>query len=307
VATEETGKLPGAAPTIATAPAVTIGVIGTGNMGSALVRGWSRRSAAGSVAGSVAGSAERVRLLVWDKIPAATQRVAGCEGVEIAGSPAALVSEATVVLIVVKPKDAAEALAAVAPLFRAGHIVVSAMAGVELEQIRKMCGPAPAVFRVMPNLGVEVGAGTVAVAAEQDVPTEARELVVELFAALGLTALVPEGMMDAVTAVSGTGPALLAIAVEGLEDGGVAAGLPRTMARMFARRAMLGAARTLLTDSRAEQPAAALREQLAPAGDPLAEGVESIEERGVRSAFQSAVEAASARARSMRGPSSPKA
>jgi pyrroline-5-carboxylate reductase len=266
----------------------TIGVIGTGNMGSALVRGWSRAPALGA------------RLLVWDKIPGALQRVAECESVVVAGSPAQLVAEAEFVIVVVKPKDAEELLHSIAPLLGEGHVVISSMAGVELGQIRRMSGPRPALFRVMPNLGVEVGAGTVAVAAEAGVSPEMEQRVVDLFGALGLTVVVPESMLDAVTAVSGTGPALLALALEGLEDGGVAAGLPRSLARAFARRAMLGAARMLVAG---DESAAELRQRLAPPGDPIREGVDVLEERGVRLAFQQAVEAASQRARQMRAPS----
>jgi pyrroline-5-carboxylate reductase len=107
-------------------------------------------------------------------------------------------------------------------------------------------------------------------------------------------------MLDAVTAVSGTGPALLAIAMEGLEDGGVAAGLPRSLAQLIARRATLGAARMLVEG---DLSAAELRGRLAPAGDPLGDGAEILEERGVRAAFQQAVEAAAQRARHMRAPS----
>ena len=174
-----------------------------------------------------------------------------------ADSPAQLVAEAEFVVVVVKPKDAAELLGSIAPLFREGQTVISSMAGVELEQLRGMSGPRPALFRVMPNLGVEVGAGTVAVAAEPGASPEAERRVVGLFSTLGLAVAVPESMMDAVTAVSGTGPALLALAFEGLEDGGVAAGLPRTFARAFARRAMLGAARMLAAG---DEPAAALQQ-----------------------------------------------
>jgi pyrroline-5-carboxylate reductase len=201
---------------------------------------------------------------------------------------------------VVKPKDAEGLLSSIAPLFRGGQTVISSMAGVDLEQIRRMSGPRPTVFRVMPNLGVEVGAGTVAVAAEPGASPEAEQRVVALFNPLGLAVVLPESMMDAVTAVSGTGPALLALALEGLEDGGVAAGLPRSFARVLARRAMLGAARTLVAGN---EPAAALRHRLAPTGDPLHEGLDVLEERGVRLAFEQAVEAASQRARQMRAPS----
>ena len=267
--------------------ALTIGVIGTGNMGAALVRGWSQ-------------SPVPPRMIVWDKVPAALRKVADCEGAVVAGSPAELAAAADILILVVKPKDAAGLLSEVGPALRPGQVVISSMAGVELAQLRAMCGPAPVLFRVMPNLGVEVGAGTVAVAAEPGVSQELERQVVGLFGALGLAAVVPESMMDAVTAVSGTGPALLALALEGLEDGGVAAGLTRSLARTFARRALLGAAR-MLADTGSS--AAELSESLTPAGDPLRKGAMVVEERAVRVAFEHAVEAASERARRLRAPS----
>jgi pyrroline-5-carboxylate reductase len=269
-------------------PAVTIGVIGTGNMGSALVRGWSRVSAPGA------------RLLVWDKIPSAVQRLGECEGVVPADSPAQLVAEAEFVVVVVKPKDAEELLRSIAPLFREGQTVISSMAGVELEQIRRASGPRPVLFRVMPNLGVEVGAGMVAVSAEPGADPDVQQRVVDLFAALGSAVVVPESMLDTVTAVSGTGPALLALAMEGLEDGGVAAGLPRSSARVFARAAMLGAARMLVAG---DGPAEELLRRLELPSDALRAGVGVLEERGVRAAFMEAVEAAARRAKEMRTPS----
>jgi pyrroline-5-carboxylate reductase len=258
-------------------------------MGSALVRGWAR--ALGS----------DVRLLVWDKLPSAVQRVADCAGVVSADSPAHLVAEAAFVVIVVKPKDGDGLLRSIAPLLRQGQMVVSSMAGVELEQIRRASGPSPALFRVMPNLGVEVGAGMVAVAAEPGVDAEIQQQVVGLFDVLGTAVVVPESMLDTVTAVSGTGPALLALAMEGLEDGGVVAGLPRSSARLFARATMLGAARTLVAG---DDPAADLPQRLNFSCDLLREGAGVVEERGVRTAFKEAVEAASRRARQMRAPAS---
>ena len=287
----------------ATGKPLTVGVIGTGNMGSALVRGWSRLGPAGP------------RLLVWDKVPGAVRRVAECERVVCADSASQVVTEADLVLIVVKPNDAAGVLAAIAPLLREGQTLISSMAGVELLQLRRMAGPAPALFRVMPNLGVEVGAGTIAVAAEPGVATEPRPAgqagrvgdqaaqseaerrIVELFGALGLAVMVPERMLDAVTAVSGTGPALLALALEGLEDGGVAAGLPRNLSRALARRTLLGVARMLIAG---EVVAPDQQQHLDPAGDALVEGTAVLEERRVGEAFRQAVEAAAARAAELR-------
>jgi pyrroline-5-carboxylate reductase len=267
----------------ATGKPLTVGVIGTGNMGSALVRGWSRLGLAGP------------RLLVWDKVPGAVWRVAECERVVCADSASQLVTEADVVLVVVKPNDAAAVLAAIAPLLHEGHVLISSMAGVELLQLRRMAGPAPALFRVMPNLGVEVGAGTIAVAAEPGVDAERR--IVELFGALGLAVMVPESMLDAVTAVSGTGPALLALALAGLEDGGVAAGLPRNLSRALARRTLLAVARTLIAG---EAVAPDQQQPPDPAGDALVEGTAVLTERRVGEAFRLAVEAAAARAAELR-------
>ena len=269
-------------------PGVTVGVIGTGNMGSALVRGWVR------------GLGPDARLLVWDKVTAAVQRVSDCAGVVVAESPAQLVEQAAFIVIVVKPKDGDGLLRSIAPLLREGQIVVSSMAGVELEQIRRAAGPRPALFRVMPNLGVELGAGMVAVASEPGGDVEAQTRVVRLFDALGSAVLVPESALDTVTAVSGTGPALLAIAMEGLEDGGVAAGLSRSSSRLFARTAALGAARVLVAG---DGPAKELPQRMNLPKKALEAGFAVLEERGVRRVFAEAVEAAARRARQMRAPS----
>ena len=269
-------------------PGVTVGVIGTGNMGSALVRGWVR------------GLSPDARVVVWDKVAAAVQRVSECAGVVVAESPADLVKRAAFIIVVVKPKDGDELLRSIAPLLGEGQIVVSSMAGVELEQIRRAAGPSPALFRVMPNLGVGVGVGMVAVASEPGGDVEARARVVDLFDVLGSAVLVPESALDTVTAVSGTGPALLSIAIEGLEDGGVAAGLSRSSSRLFARTAALGAARILVAGDR---PAGELPQRMNMPQDALQEGFKVLEERSVRPVFAEAVEAAAQRARQMRAPS----
>jgi pyrroline-5-carboxylate reductase len=259
-------------------------------MGGALVRGWSRALGAGA------------RILVWDTFPTALERVAGCEGVSVADSLHQLMAQAGVIVVVVKPKDGGALLRSISGGLREDHMVVSSMAGVELAQIREAAGPKPALYRVMPNLGVEVGAGMVAVSAEPGVEhPDALARVVSIFDCLGAAVVVPESMLDTVTALSGTGPALLALAIEGLEDGGVAAGLPRASARTFARCAILGAARVLVEG---EGSAEDLAQSLVPPGEALQVGLDVLGQRGVRSAFEEAVFAAAQRARDMRAPSS---
>ena len=255
-------------------------------MGGALIRGWAKTIGAGT------------RLLVWDKIPAALAGVAGHQGVAVAESLDSLVEQAAVIVVVVKPKDGDALLRSLAPALRPDHTVVSAMAGVELAQIRQAAGPVPAVFRVMPNLGVEVGAGMAGVCAEPDAPAAAQARVAGLFDALGVAVVVPEDMMDIVTALSGSGPALFALALEGLEDGGVLSGLPRALSRRFARAAMLGAARTMVAG---EHPGTSTG-ATALAGADLPDGLSLLDELGVRSAFEEAVLAAARRSREMRAP-----
>ncbi|OFW58630.1 MAG: hypothetical protein A2133_07840, partial [Actinobacteria bacterium RBG_16_64_13] len=184
-----------------------LGVVGAGNMGSALVKGWAR------------SPESKLDLVVWDEVEAPLQRLLGIGAVTVVRSLDELVEKAEVVLVVVKPKDAGGLLGALAGRLRQGQTVVSAMAGVTLASIRQILGPGPGLFRVMPNLGVELGVGAVALAAEPGVPAEETLAALRLFEPLGLARVVPEEMLDAVTAVSGSGPAFLALAIESLEDG----------------------------------------------------------------------------------------
>jgi pyrroline-5-carboxylate reductase len=259
-----------------------VGVIGTGNMGGALVKGWSRSAPAD------------LRLLVWDKVEAAAERLLQRGTVAMATGPEDLVDRADVVVVVVKPKDADEVLRSVAPLLGARHVVVSSMAGVTLASLRAMVGRDTALMRIMPNLGVEYGVGAVAVAAEPGTAPATVAMVTRLLAPLGLAEVLPEEMIDAVTAVSGSGPGFLALAIESMEDGAVAAGLARPLARSLVRQAALECAGLLSDHSDSPQ---GLRDHLATTAPLLGHGIDTLERRGVRSAFQQAVEAAVGRSR----------
>lgn len=253
-------------------------------MGSALVRGWLR------------GEDPDLRLLVWDKVESAAERLVTCEAVQVPPSLEWLVRESDPLVIVVKPKDAAEVLTAVAPLLRRGQKLVSSMAGVELSQIRALAGPMPTLFRIMPNLGVELGAGAVAVTDEPGGPAASLQQVVDLVSVLGLTVVVPEDMLAAVTAVAGTGPALLAVAVEALEDGAVAAGLSRATARKLVRQTAVATARLLpLYDD----SAARLREDVFGYDSVAGSAVAKLERWGLRTVYRQAVEAAMRRSQEL--------
>jgi pyrroline-5-carboxylate reductase len=272
-----------------------IGVIGAGNMGSALVKGWLRAGASG--------------LVVWDSFEPAVEKliaagVASTERPTSSGRAVSAVSSlehlaaaAAVIIVVVKPKDAKEVLGSLGRVVRPEQIVVSAMAGLTLEWLREALGPGPALFRVMPNLAVELGAGAVAVAVEPGVAPAAQEEMLALFGLLGLAELLPEELFDVVTAVSGSSPAFLALAVEGLEDGAVAAGMSRGDARRVVRQAALDTARQLAEN--ADSPGE-LRQHLVSTGQVAPETFKLLGERKVHLAFKSAVAAAMERSRQMR-------
>jgi pyrroline-5-carboxylate reductase len=260
----------------------TIGVVGTGNMGSALVRGWLR------------SPQPSVRLLLWDKITPLALGSLTSDLVSQALSLEDLVANADVIFVVVKPKNAQDVLGAISCLIRGDQAIVSCMAGVSLEWMRTVLGPRPALFRIMPNLGVELGVGAVAVAAEPNTSAATVQAVMALLKSLGLAELGSESMLDALAAVSGTGPAFLALAIEGLEDGAVKVGLTRPLARKFVRQTALATAELLALCS--DSPAR-LREHVAMLSDIDAAGADLLEDRDVRLAFQQAVEAAMERSR----------
>jgi pyrroline-5-carboxylate reductase len=193
----------------------------------------------------------------------------------------------------VKPKDAAAVLGAIAGRLGDSQTVISAMAGVPLASIRALLGPGPALFRIMPNLGVELGVGAVSLAAESGVSPAELQAVTRLLEPLGQVEQVSEDLMDVVTAVSGSGPAFMALAMESLEDGAVAVGLSRQAARALVRQAALATAAGG-EQSGGERSAAGER-----SGGERA-GVGVLEEREVRAAFRQAVEAALERSQKLR-------
>jgi len=263
----------------------TVGVVGAGNMGAALVKGWLRSEEAGA------------DLVVWDKVEAAARGLPASARLTVAASLGDLAARADVVLIVVKPKDSGEVFGAIAGDLGEGRIVISSMAGVTIETMRAALGPGPVLFRIMPNLGVELGAGAVALAAEPGAGEAEVAAVTKLLEPLGYVEAVPEELLDVVTAVSGSGPAFLALAMESLEDGAVAAGLSRAAARIMVREAALEIAGLL--PGHADSPGG-LRESLLAGGDLERAALDVVQDREVRAAFRRAVEAALDRSRRLR-------
>ncbi len=263
----------------------TVGVVGAGNMGSALVRGWLRSPDPG------------LSLLVYDVEEERAQDLACVDCVTVASSLEDLGRRSQFIIVVVKPKVTAGVLEALSSVLDEDKTVISSAAGITLEQIRAAAGPEPFIFRLMPNLGVELGEGVLALSTERGTPDDIIDQVQALFEPLGVVDILTEELFDAVTAVSGSSIAFLALALEGMEDGAVRVGMPRATARTFVRQTALAAALLL---QRYPGSAADIKDQVSSPGGTTIAGLAVLEDRGVRGAFVRAIEEATEKGRSLR-------
>ncbi|MBE9124701.1 pyrroline-5-carboxylate reductase [Coleofasciculus sp. LEGE 07092] len=167
-------------------------------------------------------------------------------------------------------------------------VVVSILAGVSLGQLEAVFGCQP-VIRAMPNTPATVGAGITALAPSQNVTASQMERVTALFSAVGDVVEVPDSLMDAVTGLSGSGPAYVAILIEALADGGVAAGLPRAIASKLALSTVWGTAQLL---QETQLHPAQLKDRVTSPGGTTIAGIAELERAGFRSALIEAVQAA---------------
>lgn len=199
-------------------------------------------------------------------------------------------ADAEIMILAVKPQslNAAAIGLGAAP----ANCIVSILAGVTLAQLEVMF-PVKAIIRTMPNTPAQVGAGVTAIASNSFVTTAQLETVRKIFGAIGTVVEVAESLMNAVTGLSGSGPAYVALVIESMADGGVAAGLPRAIALQLATQTVLGTAQLI---SATKLHPAQLKDQVtSPAGTTIA-AIAQLEKAGLRSAMIEAVLAATRRA-----------
>lgn len=264
-------------------PAV-IGVIGFGNMGSAIING---------LVGSDLYMPSDIHVTDRD-----IELVARAEsnGHFTNTSVAATAGAANLLIIAVKPKDMADVLRELEAIDPA-VTVISVAAGVSIKTIQSFLPKSP-VVRVMPNTPAMVGAGVSVISGGARAGEEHLEQARTLFRTLGFVHDVPETLMDAVTGLSGSGPAFAAIMIDALADGGVRMGLSRQDALNLAAETVQGTAKMIL--DRGIHPDR-LRDMVASPGGTTIEGIAVLEERGIRSAFIEAVTAATERSRDLSG------
>jgi pyrroline-5-carboxylate reductase len=270
---------------VTTAPATfdrSIALIGAGQMGRALATGFCRD-----------GGFPAADLVVFDPVEAAQTAVAeALPGVRFAASAAEAAALARLVILAVKPQQAANACAELRTTLADQSIVLSIVAGLPIATIAAATGTSR-IVRVMPNTPCLVGRGVSAVAATAGIDRGDLDRILGLFASVGSVHEVAESLLDAVTAVSGSGPGYVALLIEALADGGVRAGLPRALAQALAIETFGGTAALLAVTK--EHPAV-IRDRVSSPGGTTIAGLAVLEQAGVRGAIGAAVTAAASRA-----------
>lgn len=262
-----------------------VALLGAGRMGQAVLSGLLR---AGWDVGSV--------VAIEAHQPTA-QSVRDRLGVRVLADPAAA-ADAAVVVVAVKPHDVAAALDGVAGHLAADAVVVSLAAGVGTPLLAAHLPAGTAVVRVMPNTPALVGEGMSVMSPAPDCPAGAVQLAKQVLDAVGRVSQVPEAAQDAVTAVSGSGPAYLFYVAEAMIEAGVQLGLPRPLAHDLTVQTMVGAA-TMLRDS-GEHPSV-LRENVTSPGGTTAAALHVLDESAVRAAFANAMQACAQRSAELAG------
>ncbi len=261
----------------------TLAVIGAGVMGETLIAGLLRAGWAGA------------DIIASDRHPARLVEIGERHGVRTADTAEAAGAADTVVLVV-KPQDLAEVLPQIAQTLRSDALVVSLCAGITTATIEAALPAGTPVVRVMPNTPAQVDEGMAAVSAGATATSDQVDHVTALLSAVGKVVVVPEKYQDAVTAISGSGPAYLYFVVEAMIDAGVMLGLPRDTATTLVVQTMYGSAK-LLAESGLHPTV--LKERVTSPGGTTAAALRELESHKVKAAFITAMEAARDRSRGL--------
>jgi pyrroline-5-carboxylate reductase len=263
----------------------TIGFLGAGKMAGALAKG--------VISAGLVKAAE-----VRASDPALSARAAFEKetGAKTSELNLPIAQFAQVLILAVKPAQVAEVLQEIKPAVAPGHLLISIAAGVPLAKLEDLLGKSTRIIRAMPNTPALVGASATAYALGHAATAEDATLAQKIFAAVGIAFPVKETLLDAVTGLSGSGPAYLYLVIEALSDGGVAAGLPRDIATKLAAQTVLGSAKMVLETG---QHPGALKDMVTSPGGTTIEGLHELEKGSVRGTFMSAVRAAAEKSRQL--------
>ena len=256
-----------------------IAVLGAGNMGASLIGGILK-----------AGLTTTGRVRATTKTHEHAEQLAKRFMIPVtAGGNLAAVQDSEVIIVSVKPTAVSALIEEIRPALRPGQILVSLAASLPLPVIEKHAGSPMAVFRAMPNIPVVVEEGATGISCNAVATQADKDVVEQIFRSVGIVCFVEEDMMDAVTALSGSGPAYIYMVIEALISGGVKMGLSREVCTKLAEQTVLGAAK-LVRDTGLHP--AVLRDQVITPGGVTISAIHELERHGLRAMLISAVETA---------------
>ncbi len=262
-----------------------IAFLGGGNMAEALVKGL-----------IAAGTAKPDQILVTDVSPDRLEHLKKTYGVAPRSSNQEAAREADIIVLSVKPQVIDRVLVDISSAVDDRKLVISIAAGVALAKIEKGLGEKARVVRVMPNTPALVLAGAAGLAGGKRATNEDISLAQKIFNSVGRAVVVEEKLMDAVTGLSGSGPAYVFMIIDALSDAGVKAGLPRQLALELAAQTVFGSAKMVLETK--EHPGK-LRDMVTSPGGTTIEGLHALEKGKLRATLMNAVEAATARSKEL--------
>lgn len=259
-----------------------VGFIGAGRMATSMVQALLR---------SKMTNADRI--VASDVSEEARDVLADITQIKVFAENQPVIDKSEIIFLAVKPQVMAEVLLELKPMLTSKHLVVSVAAGVTLTQLAAMLGNKVRLIRVMPNTPILVGAGAAGFCLGAKATFDDAELVQRILNTLGKAVELPERLIDAVTGLSASGPAYVAVIIEALADGGVRAGLSRDVAQQLATQTVYGTAKMLLETG---LHPAMLKDMVASPGGTTIAGLHAMERAGVRAGLMDAVVAAAQRA-----------
>lgn len=260
-----------------------IGIIGCGNMGGAILYG-----------ALESGVLPKENAYVYDINPAMMEK-AEKWGVHLASDDEDVCHNADIILLAVKPQNAAEALSMCKNALD-GKAMMSIVAGVTAERLQNMVAGTPRILRIMPNTPAMVYEGAFALCSDNDFTDEELADAKSIYETIGVVEMIPEHLIDAVCGLSGGGPAYAAMFIEAMADGGVKQGLPRATAYRLAAQTCLGTAKMIL--ELGIHPGA-LKDMVTSPGGTTIEGCEALERGGMRAAVMECVNVAAEKSKKL--------
>ena len=264
---------------------LTIGFLGAGKMATALAKGFIK-----------GGLATPKQVIASDPMESARNYFAKETGAKVTKSNGEVAQFAHILVLAVKPGNVSELLQELGGVLTEKQLLISIAAGVTIATLEQGLAAGARVIRVMPNTPALVGSSATAFALGTAAQIEDANLAEKLFSSVGIVVQLKESLLDAVTGLSGSGPAYVYLMIEALSDGGVAAGLPREVATRLAAQTVLGSAKMVLETG---QHPGVLKDMVTSPGGTTIEGLHELEKGKVRGAIINAVRAAAEKSKKL--------